>query len=251
MEEWKWLDKYICQVLLTEEDLICGNAIAAIVHRSEQDAIFQRLSYAEFPKHIQRSVRCLYLASHSGASWQRGSMERYYCDLQVVNSGPPTRIFFDVDINVQHFRIEWHYSSSESCGSSLQQLTNITESTMQLGERRLADYDCVVVDADYGNAYRMYRGMEELVSSMIPHQTFITTGWLYYSRRLVTSLDRMKEMFWCLGGFYDNPLLQTSSSWRIWCKHGMVDDTLSWNLVEMMRWACLDVFWKRSGPVRR
>lgn len=134
MQDWKWLDRRICQVLLTEDDLICGNEVAAIVHRSEQDAIFQRLSHADFPEHIHRSVRCLYLASTSGTSWLRGNMERYYCDFQVVNSGPPTRIFFDEDIDPRQFPFHWHYSSSASCGSPLQQLTDITESAMKLGK---------------------------------------------------------------------------------------------------------------------
>lgn len=247
IEEWKWLDNHLCHLLFGGGDNITGtNAALAMAYRNQQDATFQRLAHTKFTENTRRPVYCLFLTSKSHASRLQDNVQQYQCDLQVVNSGPPTRVYFDVASDATHFRRRWDGFSHASGRTCLRRLSGVAASEMGSGERMcLTDYDCVIVDADYGDAIRVYsEDVNDLLCSMTPSQTFVTAGSLLYIKGLVSNLDCMREMFWNLGGFELPPLSQFPANWRIWCNQHQNDFAI--DLVEIVRWVCLDVFARRS-----
>lgn len=247
IEDWKWLDRHLCQLLFGgDAEIAWTNATLATVYRNQQDAIFQRLSRTEFPEHTQRPVSCLFLTSTSDVSRLRDDVKQYHCNLQVVNTGPPTRILFDVVSDATHFKHDWNGFSHVSGESCLQKLQDITGSGTEVGKRRrLTDYDCVILDVDYGDTIQLHADMDDLLSGMTPRQTLITTGSLLHIKGLVSNLDCMEEMFWSLGGLEFSLLSQISANWRIWCNQHQ--NHFAIDFVEVMRWACLDVFSRQGG----
>ncbi|KAL5966281.1 hypothetical protein TSMEX_005942, partial [Taenia solium] len=248
IEEWKWLDNHLCQLLFDEDaNITCTNAALATAYRTQQDATFHRLSHANFTEHTRRPVHCLFLPSTSHASRLRDYVREYQCDMQVMNCAPPTRVYFHVASDATRFHHHWYRLAPTSVRTCLPRFSEVQASEIEVVERRyLTDYDCVIVDADYGNAYQLYSSdIKDLLCSMTRSQTLITTGILLYIKGLVTNFDCMQEMFWNLGGFQSSPLSQLSANWRIWCNQHQNDFAI--DLVEMVRWACLDVFARRSG----
>ncbi|VDK26774.1 unnamed protein product, partial [Taenia asiatica] len=229
----KWLDRRLCWLLGDYGDdendkILCGDAIAAIVYRHQQDAIVKRLVLTEFPEQARGPVRCLFLASTSDTSHLQDNIKQYYCDLQVLRSVPPTRIFFDVHVDAKHFYWDWNRSSNAL-------LQDVEGSGVGLGQRRIADYDCVYIDADYGNADCMCSEGDSLLSSMTSSQTFVTSGLLRYLKARRGYLGYMKEMFWSLGGYGGHRLFNTAANWRIRCNYRRNDCVI--NFEEVVRWA--------------
>ncbi|VDM32948.1 unnamed protein product [Hydatigera taeniaeformis] len=247
MEEWKWIDKHICLLLFSgDAEITHTKAVLATAYHNQQDALHHRLVHTKLPEYAQKPVHCLFLTSRSDTSRLEDNVKEYQCDLQVLKHESPTRIYFDVTNDAIHFFRNWQRSSQASGGSCLQKLTHVAGSGREgEGRRLLTDYDCVIIDADYGDDNGIYSDMDELLLSMTASQTFVTTGSLLYIKGLVSNLDCMKEMLWSLDGMESSPLPQVAANWRIWCNQ--YQNNFGIDLVEIVRWTCLDIIVRRSG----
>ncbi|KAL5969411.1 hypothetical protein TSMEX_002854, partial [Taenia solium] len=80
LDDREWLDRRLYRLLADCGDgdndrILCGDAIAAIVHRHQQDAIFESLMLTEFPEQARGPVRCPLLASTTDTSHLQGNIK--------------------------------------------------------------------------------------------------------------------------------------------------------------------------------
>lgn len=108
-----------------------------------------------------------------------------------ISTGSPSRTFFNVVVDAKEFRRDRNRFSGASYGDRTQNLRDAEKSRVDLGQKRIEDFDYAIPDANNDKEHRMYADTNGLLSSVTSSQTFITTGSLPFFKCLMSSLHCM------------------------------------------------------------
>ncbi|KAH9282373.1 hypothetical protein ECG_04990 [Echinococcus granulosus] len=249
ISDMKWLDKRLCQVLFskgTEDSAL--NAPVAVCRYNNEENFVRQLSRTQFSANVRTPMRCVITTPCHYTRLLQCKMTRYVCDLPVLLSAHPLRLCVDVSSDVPDFHNHWDHFLTMAGGTAPDKY----EWYEKVGERRvglrLSEYDCVIFDVDYGELDVDRGYLNALVDILTPQQTFVVTGTMARIKGLDSNMDCMKHLFFTLGGFHFLPFAMLPTNWRIWCNKSQNDSII--NFVEIIRWACLDIIYRRSRAPR-
>ncbi|VDM32947.1 unnamed protein product [Hydatigera taeniaeformis] len=242
----KWADGYVCRkLLLRPKDVDREEELEAVQYHERKEQIYDRLSISEFPAEVQGPVKCLIRRLCNCKCLSAGRMVRYKCELPVLLTSAPTTLHLEVASNVPSFRDQWNPFFRNADGTA----ADIYERFIGVGERgdaiRLNEYDCIVFFVEFPTSkYLRCKHLKDLGNAITPTQTFIVTGRYPELYGIIAEVTWEQKIFQLLRRFNFPPFVNFTDNWRIWYNRN--DNMGKINYVEIIRWACLDVIWRRA-----
>ncbi|KAH9278227.1 hypothetical protein ECG_09022 [Echinococcus granulosus] len=249
VNDMKWLDRHLCRLLLRgDAESSTNSAVYAVRYYNKKENFLRHFALRQSSKVEQVTVTFAITTLCHCSQRYRNRIVRYYYELPVLQSAPPTVLRLDVSLDILNFPHLWDQFLWTAGGTFLSKIEYSKKDARGGETMLLSEYDCAIFDADYWASDADHECLNLLGNILTSRQTFVVAGSMARISDLTSNFDCMKHMFQTLGGFRFRPFSALHTNWRIWCNRHQNNPTL--NLVEIAHWACLDITLRRSRGTR-